>query len=349
VLALAGFTSLPWYAGQLMPDIFVPLAVLALYLLAFAHKGLHRHETLLLGSVIALGMASHMSIVGLVGALLVLLFALSLLWQWIGWPRPRLGAPMAAATAGILLALLSNLAIAGQFAVTPGGSTFLFARLLQDGIVGRYLDDHCPDPALRLCAFRAELPTNADDWLWGDSPLGKLGGWEAFEPEAHRIILGSMIDHPIAHIRTAFHATAEQLTTLATGEGMHSRDNWHVEAMLRRYAPGTLASFMASRQQHDGFDFGTINLVQIPLALVATALLPIATFFFRRIEPRLSCFAATVLLAILTNAAICGIFSNVNARYQSRIAPLAVLSALLSLLAFWRARKRSPAGRTSVA
>jgi uncharacterized membrane protein len=106
---------------------------------------------------------------------------------------------------------------------------------------------------------------------------------------------------------------------------------------------------MASRQQHDGFDFGLINLVQVPVALAATAMLPISIFLFRRGEPRLSRFATTVLFAILTNAAICGIFSNPNARYQSRIAPLAVLSVLLALLELWRAWKRNNVGRVSVA
>jgi len=158
-----------------------------------------------------------------------------------------------------------------------------------------------------------------------------------------------MLDYPLAHIRTALRATGKQLTTLETGEGMHSRDNWHAQSMLRKYAPDTLASFLASRQQHDGFDFGPINLVQVPLALAAMAMLPIAIFLFRRIAPRLSCFAGTVLFAILANAAICGIFSNPNARYQSRIAPLAVLSALLALLGLWRASKRSAAGRMSMA
>ena len=52
----------------------------------------------------------------------------------------------------------------------------------------------------------------------------------------------------------------------------------------------------------------------------------------------LSLLAATVLFAIVTNAAICGIFSNPNARYQSRIAPLAALIALMALLDFWKAR-----------
>lgn len=336
MLALTVLTSLPWYASQLMPDIFVPLAVLALYLLAFGQKSLRGQESLLLAAVVAVAMASHMSIVGLVGALLVFLFVLLLLWQRIDWPCPRLGLPMAAAAAGILVALSSNLAMTGQFAFTPGGSTFLFARLLQDGIVGRYLDDHCPDPALRLCAFRGELPAQADDWLWGNSALGKLGGWEAFEPEARRIIVRSMFDYPFAHVHAALRATARQLTTLETGEGMGSRDNRDVEFMLRKYAPDTLMRFAASRQQHDGFDFTAINLIHVPLALIAIVMLPIWIFLFRRIEPSLACFAATVLFALLTNAAICGIFSNPNARYQSRIAPLAVLSALLALLALRR-------------
>ncbi len=349
MIALTVFTSLPWYAGQLMPDIFVPLAVLAFHVLAFARTGLRNHEAMLLGGVIAAAVASHMSILGLLGALIAFAFALLAVWQLVDLPRPHLGGPVAAVISGILLALFSNLAIAGQFAFTPGGSTFLFARLLQDGIVARYLDDHCPDPGLRLCAFRAELPATADDWLWGNSPLGKLGGWEEFEPEARRIILRSMMDYPGAHIQSALRATVEQLTTLSTGEGMHSRDNWHAEAMLRKYAPDTFASFMASRQQHDGFDFGLINLVQVPVALAATAMLPISIFLFRRSEPRLSRFATTVLFAILTNAAICGIFSNPNARYQSRIALLAVLSALLALPELWRVWKRNDVGRVKVA
>jgi hypothetical protein len=349
MIALTVFTSLPWYTGQLMPDIFVPLAVLAFHLLAFARNVLHKREALVLGGVIAAGMASHMSILGLVGALVLFAFALSLLQRWFDLPPPRLCRPVAAVISGILLALFSNLAVVGQFAFTPGGSTFLFARLLQDGIVGRYLDDHCPEPGLRLCAFRAELPPTADDWMWGNSPLGKLGGWEAFEPESRHIIVRSMIDYPGAHIESALRATAAQLTTLATGEGMQSRDNWHVEAMLRKYAPDTLARFMASRQQHDGFDFGPINLIQVPVALAATALLPIWIFLFRRADPRLSSFATTVLFAILANAAICGIFSNPNARYQSRIAPLAVLSALLAVIELWRVWKKNDAGRVSVA
>jgi hypothetical protein len=339
--ALAVFTSLPWYVGQLMPDIFVPLAVIALHLLAFARERLRRIESALLMAVVAIAVASHMSIVALVAAMLVLFSMPRLLGRRLDPARPGLCAPIAAAGAGIALALLSNLALAGQFALTPGASTFLFARLVQDGIVARYLGEHCPDPTIRLCAFRAELPHSADDWLWGSSPLGALGGWEEFEPEGRRIIFKTIVTYPFMHIRTAARAGAEQLVTLATGEGLGAKDNWHARRVLQRYAPGTMTAFAASRQEHDAFELSMVNFIHVPVALVTTAMLPVFIVLCRRRNPQLSLLAATVLFALVTNAAICGIFSNPNARYQSRIAPLAVLTALLVMLDFCKVGSRA--------
>jgi hypothetical protein len=89
-----------------MPDIFVPLAVMALHLLAFAREQLRRIETLLLMAVVAISMASHMSIVALVAGMLALFSILRLfgLGRRLDPARPGLGAPIAAAVAGIALA-----------------------------------------------------------------------------------------------------------------------------------------------------------------------------------------------------------------------------------------------------
>jgi len=339
------FSSLPWYAGTLMPDIFLPLAVLALYLLAFAQADLRRFEAPLLIAIVAFAMASHMSILVLTAGLLLVFLVLRWAPSRFLMPWPRLDLPIAACACGVALALFSNLAIAGKFAFTPGGSSFLFARLLQDGIVVRYLEDRCPDPEIRLCAFRAELPHDSDDWLWGNSPLGTLGGWEAFEPEARRIIIEGLLHYPLLHLRTAVRATAEQLITLDTGEGLGSKDNWHAESIFQRLAPNTLASFNASLQQRDALHFQVLNRVQVPVGLLASAMLPVFVRLLRKRNPALAALALTVLVAMVGNAAICGIFSNPNARYQSRIAPLAVLTAaaILFQLIAWRYRKPLPA------
>jgi hypothetical protein len=93
-----------------------------------------------------------------------------------------------------------------------------------------------------------------------------------------------------------------------------------------------LESFIASRQQHDAFEFRIINMIHVPVALASAMLLPVFSVQLRRRNSQLAVLAGTVFLALLANAAICGIFSNPNARYQSRIAPLALLTTCIILI-----------------
>jgi hypothetical protein len=250
--------------------------------------------------------------------------------RWIRLPRPRLSLPALALAAGLVLAPLSNLVIVGSFAFTPGGTSFLFGRLLQSGIVARYVTDRCPDPTLRLCAVRHRLPRTTDDWHWAsDSPLHELGGWSAFEPEARRIIRESLTLYPGQHLVSAAAFTAQQLVTLRTGDGIRSRDNHHALSVFRRLAPGLVPRFEASRQQHDWFDFRALNAVQVPLALLCMGLLPLM-IAVRRVPRSVAALAFTTLVALLANAAVCGIFSNPADRYQGRLAWLAPLVVMLA-------------------
>jgi hypothetical protein len=119
--------------------------------------------------------------------------------------------------AGIALCPISNWAMTGSFALTPGGSSFLFGRLVEDGIVARYLDERCPDAALRLCAYKANLPDEADDWLWDpDSPFRKLGGWQRLHGEQREIILATFAHYPLMHATAAAADTMEQFISFQT-------------------------------------------------------------------------------------------------------------------------------------
>ena len=92
--------------------------------------------------------------------------------------------------------------------------------VLQDGIVTRYLNDHCPDPKLRLCSYRTVLPLDADTFLWGKSVFDKLGRFAGLGDEMRTIVLGSLRDYPALQIKDALIATARQLVTVGTGEGI---------------------------------------------------------------------------------------------------------------------------------
>jgi hypothetical protein len=330
LVGLCIFTGLPWYAAQLMPDILLPIFVLGMALLAFHADALRRWETAIIVVAMAAAVASHMSILALALGIVALLAAARALGVRVRLPRPALALPAGAVAGGVLLALLSNFAIAGQLTFTPGGFNFVFGRLVQDGIVDRYLADHCPDPAIRLCDYRAELPQTANEWLWAQkSPIDKLGGLEEFEPEARRIVIESLALYPVMHLKTAMVALVKQFTAFATGDGL-TPWNWYTQLTFEQYAPGALPDYLAARQRTSSFDFTWINLIHVPVQALAIAALPF--IIVARPGRRIAALAMLLLVALVGNAAICGVLSSPHDRYQSRLAWLAALVVVIAAL-----------------
>jgi hypothetical protein len=338
VAILSVGTSLPWVASQLIPDILFPDAVLALYLLAFHDARLSRWERIALVAVIAITLASHMAALGLCAAIIAALWLLARI-PGFALPKPRLALAASALAAGIALCPISNLAITGNFAFTPGGNSFLFGRLLEDGIVARYLDDQCPDPTLRLCAYRDELPTKADRWLWGDdTPFYKnLGGWQGFDSEEHDIILATIARYPLMHVTTAVADSVRQLFTFKTEVSTH--DNAPTIGTFADQLPHLLPPLMSARQQTEGINPALLNLVHVPFAALSIVALAGALIFRLRIKlmPQQAALCAYVLIALAANATICGVFSHPVDRYQSRLVPLAVFAVALLI-----AQRRRP-------
>jgi hypothetical protein len=266
-------------------------------------------------------------LIGLVGAM-----ALARLLNISTAPRLSL-APLALA-AGLVFAPLSNLIITGQFAFTPGGASFLFGRLLEDGIITRYLDERCPTPSLRICAYRGELSRGYDDWLWAnDSPFWKkLGGWKNYSEEERRIILATLTSDPVAHATTAVANSVDQFLSFITEVATDPEDNSHTRDTFRDLLPRLSPQFLAARQQAKPFDVSPLNYIHVPVG--ALSMIGLAGLLvFRRplgMAHQTTALAATVLLALAINAVICGVFSHPADRYQSRLMPLAPLALMIA-------------------
>ncbi|MBI2716802.1 MAG: hypothetical protein HYX37_20495 [Rhizobiales bacterium] len=328
VAMLTVCTSLPWFAGQLMPDILFPAAVLAIYLLAFQAAQLTWWERCGLAAVIVIAIPSHMAAAGLGVALIAALWPLARIAR-MALPKPRLLLAAGAVAAGVAFCPISNYAITGTFGFTPGGSSFLFGRLLEDGIVARYLDDRCPDPALRLCDYKVGLPDEADWWLWGDSPFHTLGGWVDFAAEERAITIATLKRYPLMHAETAILATLRQFVAFQTETSI--TDNEPTIATLADRTPQLFEQFMRARQQANPFDVAPLNFLHVPAASLSIAGLALALIARRRfkVAPDLAALCLTILLALAANAAICGIFSHPVDRYQSRLVPLAPFALAL--------------------
>jgi hypothetical protein len=347
VAMLTVCTSLPWFAGQLMPDILFFCTVLALNMLAFRGTQLATWERYALAAVIVATIPSHMAAAGMCIGLVAALWLLSRFKNFasrLALPSPQLRLAGIAVAAGIAMAPVSNLAITGTFAFTPGGSSFLFGRLLEDGIVGRYLSERCPDSALQICGYYRDLPREADDWLWGnETAFYKLGGPEGFAGEESAIIRATLMRYPGLHLTSAATAAMEQFVTFKTEVSTH--DNDPTIGTFKDNVPRLLPPLMSAEQQNDGIDAGMLNWLHVPVAALAVAGVGAALIFRRRLSltPELTALCLTVMLALAANAAICGIFSHPVDRYQSRLVPLAPLA--IALLIAGRRRETQPLGR----
>jgi hypothetical protein len=329
VAMLTVCTSLPWFSGQLIPDILFPAAVLALYLLSFCNEWLVRWERFLLAAVIVFTIPSHMAAAGMCVAVIAALWLLAP-FKPLALPKPRLWFAAGSIATGVALCPISNLAITGNFAFTPGGSSFLFGRLIEDGIIARYLSERCPDASLRLCDFKATLPDDADDWLWdGNSPFRKLGAWNGFRSEERAITRATLERYPLMHAATAVVAAVRQFFTFQTEVGVE--DNAPTVNMFGDHFPQLFAQFTRARQQAEPFDVAPLNYLHVPVAGLSVAGLGLALLFRRRLKiaPEAAAFCLVILLALATNAAICGVLSHPVDRYQSRLVPLAPLAMAL--------------------
>ena len=324
-------TALPWLASMLLTDIFAGLSVLSLFLLIVGGNRLSGLEKGALFVFTAFAAATHSATLGV-------LFGLCA----AGWMmRPLLGPrlPIAGLTqasltivAGSLMLVSANHALSGEWAWTPGGTGVAFGRMMQDGIVARFLNDHCPHENFKLCPYRNELPATADEFLWGKSVFNELGRFHGLNDEMGTIVERSLADYPAWQAGAALRAMGQQLLHVATGEGASV---WipHTYGIIERYIPAQVAPMRAARQQHWGLNFDYVNWLHVPVALLSMLGLLVLlghALAHRRLDD-LTLLAATVTLALLGNAFICGVISGPHDRYGARMVWLATFVVLTAL------------------
>ena len=344
-------TGISWYISQLMPDALVPLTVLALWLLGFSWHKLGWNERGALAALTLLGLLSHMSCLALaLGLVAVTLMAQGVLPR-CGWSLPVFSlAPAALVAASLVVMPMLHLVLVGKAVYTPGGPTFIFGRLVQDGIAQRWLAEHCPAPGIKLCALQNRIPKTADDFLWNEnSPFHDIGGWSGTaDAELGYLVKECVKSYPGMVVWTSLRATVEQMTRVATGDGFDEFQT-DTRGIFTIALPRTADAFNAARQQQNQITrplFAALNAVYIPVAHFSLlGLLVVAGWGVRARRHDLAGIALFTLLALWGNAFICGALSNPHDRYQSRLVWLAPLVVGMAVLGWWQGRSKKGSGR----
>jgi hypothetical protein len=350
--ALSFLTSLSWYISLLMPDILGGPLYLAIYLLAFARPTLSRTEQGIVAALAIFCATAHSTHLLIAIVLCVLLTTLQLLtlctspWRTSAHFAPFASRPLSLALAtstiavAILLQFTVNARLFGHASLGGNRPPYLEARLVADGPGRLFLQQHCAHLNWLLCRNVAQLPTNDDAFLWDDHgiwPSATPGEQLELRREELPLALATLRAYPRQQLAVSAANAWQQLT----GFGLDDFDsNAYMQSNLNTVIPNGRAAFDRTLQAHDATPWHPFTIAQnltVLASLLATlALLPQT---ISRRNTRLLGLVTIILTAVILNAILTGVLSEVDSRYQARIVWLIPLLASQLLLA----RKKVPA------
>ncbi len=339
VAVLAVATSLPWFASQMMPDLFGALIILALTPVIIMPERFAPWQQILLVLMSAGFISFHQSYVPIIGAVVVVLLAL----RW--WRGGRVRLPdLARGFAGPALAVLATIATNALFlhqpSFSPYGKIFPMARMILEGPGLRTLERECPRPGWTLCGQLGQLPDNFEDFLFGpEGTLTRAGGYVVVAAQAGPIMADTFRAEPEALLLAAVRRSAQQFVAIATGDWLLKPKPTLIDDWMRIFPQAEVGRFAAARQQRFlPLVSDDLQRLHQTVEFISLALLVVGIVVERR--SALGALLMATAVALLVNPVVTGGLSGVYDRYQSRFIWLAVFGSLMWLA---NARRRGAA------
>ena len=219
-------TTLPFFAGFAMPDVFTALGATATVALAIYWSSFARLERVALILVITASLWFHTSHVLLEVVLIAATAAV--LWWFRVEPRTIL-LRTGVLSLLVISAAVSDLAYHEVVKIRTGEDLhrppFLIARVLADGPGRIYLREACAKGSpYVLCRFRFNPLDDSDEILWADDPArgifnaSKVPVRIALENEEKAFVAATIIHHPISQLIASLSNWAEQLALIDLAE-----------------------------------------------------------------------------------------------------------------------------------
>jgi hypothetical protein len=353
--SLALFTSLGFFAGTVMPDIFAGLALAALgMLLAFGGRlgGLERAFWIF---TLVFACAAHNAILLAAGLSLVVV-------TFLTWRQRSAGGMIAAA--GLLVAFVAGVIAKPVFERAAGVEVvsvpFLLARSIGDGPGARLLTEDCPGAGYVSCGFVPHFPLTEGEVLWTKPLLTRPGAekfasWARLPPaerraisaEANGIVLKAAMRYPVEQVSATLGNIARQLVDLNVVKfGWTNIRVKSYEATTGKIFASEGERYKATRIWAGTFPLKFVSGLWLAVYLAAAGAIVIMLAIARqrrvKIDDATRIFVTTVITGVLMNAAISATFSATVGRYQSRLSWLVLLSAILIGHAMARARVTAP-------
>ena len=335
-------TTMPWFVSYVMPDIFGPLLYLCIYLMVFDWDALSSGER---GAVLLIGWwsaASHTThvLIGLAVCVVVLVLCRvqhrSVQQSALAVARP---------VGVILIAIMAHLALHaylyGKPSLTGEHAPFVMARLVADGPGRWYLSRHCGASSLVICTDADRLPDNVASFLWAPDGIWRRASLEKqarLREEEMEVVLGTIRAYPVDVLRLSAKNFWRQLQSF--GLWNYAADPW-ILTMFEVVLPSERETYLRTRQARQALHEGTFGAFEENVVLISVlAGAAAAVGLWRGWSSRLVGLTTVIIVAVIGNAVVTGVLSNVEDRYQSRVIWLVPLLAGVLASVLW-SRTRS--------
>ncbi len=343
VASLSLLTGLGWMVGWIMPDLFGPLLYLGIYLLVFANETLSRPERLAVVLIAWWSAAAHVTHLAVAGGLCVVLLAvLAIRRQLTRQALTAVGTAVAVLVAAAASHLALHAYLYGKPSLTGQHPPFVMARMIADGPGRWYLQRSCPALHAAICVYRDSLPDNVGDFLWRAD-----GIWQSASPAVQErmrkeeipIVLGTLRAYPLAELAVSARSFWRQLHTFELAD--YDPDPW-ILARMDAVLPGARPRYQHSRQARQALPDDFFSVVQDGAVVASLVVIAWWALVWRRQRSsRLIGLAAIVGFVVIANAAVTGVLSNVEERYQARVIWLVPLLAAVLVLTWLDERRRT--------
>ena len=364
--ATALFSTLPFVAGFIMPDVFTAYLILGVTLLLVSWTRLGRAERAGLLLLIFFECRFHGANTALAAFIAATAGAASLL--------PKLDRRTALTSmvvvlltlgASVAAGILVDLAIVSKTGQPPGRPPFLAMRLIADGPGRTYLRRVCAEGATyRLCRYKTLPLDDIEDMIWSTDPKKGIflkGNTEhrmVLEREERPFVTGVILSDPVGVALSSLNNWRKQLGMVAVHDPLIDPELYiahqpYIDSPLRpmverigscgpdRHGCRTrLTQPVADRLQTVEFILATAIV-----AVLAARSIPRPVRRPSPVPSRWLEAAGLATVGLLTNALLYGAIAGPFFRYQSCVAWIATAMAAVGLASCFRRRS---AGASSV-
>jgi hypothetical protein len=353
---LAVGTTLPFFAGFAMPDLWAGVGLAALASLLFLPESLGGATKAALFLLLLAAMTFHQSN-ALAAALAAAAAVITARTLWsVPWRRMAPGIGLFIAAVAAALTLQAGYVIAVQAATGDAlrSPPFLVARSLADGPGRVYLRRSCAQGVRwALCRFQHRPLDNSQDILWSGDPGKGVFGFAGVDEriridrEELPFVLSAAASDPIGSTRAALANAGRMLISVNLEDPLRDPHFYLTDPDWRDTYIADLVHDMGScgpdeRGCRPRFDPAPLAVWHGAICLAALAWLAWAAGWpptRRRVfDQRLGPIILFLLAGLVFNAAVLGVLSGPFARYQARIAWLLPLAGLLAAQAALRRR-----------